>query len=139
MSLHRYFINKRVGNDRLVREVDRKRHRELLMAAATALALALAVLAYAWQHFEMIRIGYRIEELRVERERLLKIQRELSLERASLTSPDRIEAIATRQLGLSVPSVSQVVVIEPFAVEEDDELPDASASRASGRGPSNPK
>ena len=122
MKLHRYIINKKVGNEQLVREVDSKRHRELVMAGITALVLALAVLAYAWQHFEMIRIGYRVEELRLEREHLLKIQRELKLERASLTSPDRVEAIAIQQLGLNHPSVSQVVVIEPFEVGDVDEL-----------------
>jgi cell division protein FtsL len=114
MSQHRFLISKRVGNEQLIREVDRKRHRELVMSAITALALALAVLAYAWQHFEMIRIGYRVEELRLEEEHLLKIQRQLFLERASLTSPDRVEAIATGQLGMTSPSVSQIVVIEPY-------------------------
>ena len=118
MNLHRYIINKRVGNEQLVREVDRKRHRELVMAGITALVLALAVLAYAWQHFEMIRIGYRVEELRIERERLFEIQRELLLERASLASPDRVEAIAIRQLGMIRPTSSQVVVIEPVEVGE---------------------
>ena len=122
MNLHRYIINKRVGNEQLVREVDRKRHRELVMAGITALVLALAVLAYAWQHFEMIRIGYRVEELRIERERLFEIQRELLLERASLTSPDRVEAIAVRQLGMVRPTSSQVVVIEPLEVGEVDEV-----------------
>jgi cell division protein FtsL len=103
-----------VGNEQLVREVDRKRHRELVMLAITGLALAAAVLAYAWQHFEMIRIGYRMEELRMEQEKLLKVQRQLSLERASLTSPDRVEAIATTQLGMTPPTVSQIVVLEAY-------------------------
>lgn len=113
MSRHHFFISKRVGNERLVREVDRKRHRELLMVTVTALALAMAVLAYAWQHFEMIRIGYGTEELRLERERLRAIHRHLLLEKASLTSPDRIEAIANRRLGMIYPTTSQVVVVEP--------------------------
>jgi cell division protein FtsL len=108
----RFSINKRVENEQLVREVDRKRHRELFMAAITAMALALAVLAYAWQHFEMIKIGYRVEELRIERERLLRTRRHLELEKASLVSPDRVESIATGELGLRYPSFSQVTVIE---------------------------
>ncbi len=116
MSFHRYFLNKRGGNEQLVREVDRKRHRGLLMGIVTALALALAVLAYAWQHFEMIRIGYQVEELRMDQERLLKIHRQLGLEKAALTSPDRIEALATGRLGMAYPSASQVVVIEPYGV-----------------------
>ena len=123
MSPNRFLISKRVGNAQLVREVDRKRHRELLMLAITCLALAAAVLAYAWQHFEMIRIGYRMEELRLERERLFKIQRQLSLERASLTSPDRIESIAIRQLGMTTPEVSQIVVMEAYGGLEEAEYP----------------
>jgi cell division protein FtsL len=124
MSPNRFLISKRVGNEQLVRQVDRKRHRELLMLAITCLVLAAAVLAYAWQHFEMIRIGYQMEELRIERERLLKIQRQLSLERASLTSPDRIESIATRQLGMTMPSVSQIVVMEVYGGLEEARYPD---------------
>jgi cell division protein FtsL len=103
-----------VGNEQLVREVDRKKYRELFMVAITGIALAAAVLAYAWQHFEMIRIGYRTEELRLEQERLFKVQRQLSLERASLMSPDRVESIATRQLGMTPPTVSQIVVLEVY-------------------------
>ena len=124
MSPNRFLVSKRVGNEQLVRELDRKRHRELLMLALTCLALAAAVLAYGWQHFEMIRIGYRMEELRLERERLVKIQRQLFLERASLTSPDRIESIAIRQLGMTRPSVSQIVVMETYGGLDEAGYPD---------------
>ncbi len=119
MNLHRYLISKQVANAPLVRQVDRRRRREMQMVAVTAFALAVAVLAYAWQHFEMIRIGYRMEELRMTRERLLRTERQLALERASLISPDRIEAIATERLGLRPPSVSQVIVIEPLNGKEN--------------------
>lgn len=115
MNAYRYLVSKRVANEQLVREVDRRRHRELLMVMVTGLALAAAVLAYGWQHFEMIRLGYRMEELRIEREHLVKVLRQLELERASLTSPDRIEAIAHRRLGMVMPEVSQFVVIESGA------------------------
>jgi len=111
-----------------VREVDRKRHREMLMAALTALALALAVLAYAWQHFEMIRIGYRVEELRIERERLLRTRRHLVLEKASLVSPDRVESIAIGELGLAHPTFLQVTVIETRAVSEAESLKSSDAT-----------
>ncbi len=113
MSARHYQISKRVPNEQLVRQVDQRRHKELLMVAATGLSLAAALLAYAWQHFEMIQYGYRMEELRLEREYLVKIQRQLDLERAALASPDRIEAIAKRELGMASPAESQIVVIEP--------------------------
>jgi cell division protein FtsL len=129
MNAYRYLLSKRVANERLVREVDRRRHRELLMVAVTALVLAAAVLAYGWQHFEMIRLGYRMEELRMERERLVKVHRQLQLERAALASPDRIEAIAAGRLGMVEPSADQFVVIEPRTegtVRWDDATAEAS-------------
>jgi cell division protein FtsL len=113
VSTRHYQISKRVPNEQLVRQVDQRRHKELLMVAATGLSLAAALLAYAWQHFEMIQYGYRMEELRLEREYLVKIHRQLALERAALASPDRIEAIAKRELGMTSPTESQIVVIEP--------------------------
>ena len=119
MTNRRYQVSRRVANEQLVRQVDRERNKQLLMVAITGLFLAAAVLAYGWQHFEMIRNGYRMEEQKREREYLLKVQRQLVLERASLVSPDRIETIATRDLGMVPPSDDQVVVIEPYQVRED--------------------
>jgi cell division protein FtsL len=119
MAHRRYQISRRVANEQLVREVDRERNRQLVMVVVTGLFLAAAVLAYGWQHFEMIRNGYRIEEQRREREYLIQIQRQLSLEKASLASPDRIETIATGELGMVAPSESQIVVIDPYPAERD--------------------
>ncbi|MGH9461651.1 MAG: cell division protein FtsL [Vicinamibacteria bacterium] len=121
MANLRYQITRRVANEQLVRQVDRERNRQLLMVAVTGLLLAGAVLAYGWQHFEMIRNGYRMEEQRREREYLMQIQRQLSLEKASLASPDRIETIATRELGMVVPSKDQFVVIEPYRQIEESQ------------------
>ena len=119
MTNLRYQVSRRVANEQLVRQVDRERNKQLVMVTITGLLLAAAVLAYGWQHFEMIRNGYRMEEQKQEREYLVKIQRQLALERASLVSPDRIETIATRDLGMVPPSDNQVVVIEPHRVRED--------------------
>jgi len=119
MTNLRYQVSRRVANEQLVRQVDRERNKQLVMVAITGLFLAAAVLAYGWQHFEMIRNGYRMEEQKQEREYLIKIQRQLALERASLVSPDRIETIATRDLGMVPPSDNQVMVIEPYRVRED--------------------
>ncbi len=122
MANRRYQISRRVANEQLVRQVDRERNRQLLMVGVTGLLLAAAVLAYGWQHFEMIRNGYRMEEQRKEREYLIQIQRQLSLEKASLESPDRIETIATRELGMVAPSEDQFVVVEPYwTIEESRE------------------
>ena len=117
MRPYRFLMTKPIRNEQLVRELDRKRHRELFMVALTGLVLTAAVIAYAWPHFEMIRLGYRMEELRERREELAKRKRHLELQRATERAPERIEAIAMRELGMAYPDRSQRLVIEPIAEE----------------------
>ena len=119
MTNRRYQVSRRVANEQLVRQVDRERNKQLVMVTITGLFLAAAVLGYGWQHFEMIRNGYRMEEQKREREYLIKVQRQLVLERASLVSPDRIETLAIGELGMTPPSDDQIMVIEPYQVRED--------------------
>ena len=113
MKRSHFLMSKRVRNEQLVRQLDRKRHRELLMVALTGLALTVAVIAYAWPHFEMIRLGYRMEELRDAREELVEAKRHLELQRATEVAPSRIESIARDQLGMVYPDREHTLVIEP--------------------------
>lgn len=111
MRSYRFFLTKRVLNRHLVRQVDRRRSRELTLAVLTGLALAGAMLLYGYQHFEFIRIGYELEELRMEKESLLKVHRQLALERATLAAPERIESIAKRRLEMAPPVSGQVLLL----------------------------
>jgi len=107
-----FLMTKPVQNEQLVRQLDRKRHRELFMVALTGLALTAAVIAYAWPHFQMIRLGYQMEELRQEREDLVEAKRHLELQRATEIAPSRIEAIAREQLGMVYPDRAHTLGIE---------------------------
>ena len=107
-----YLLTKPVKNEQLVRQLDKKRHRELFMVALTALALTAAVIAYAWPHFEMIRLGYQMEELRQRREALREARTHLELQRATELQPARIEAIALEELGLVYPDAEHAHSIE---------------------------
>lgn len=113
MSRGEFRMSKEVRNEQLVRQLDRKRHRELFMVALTGLALTAAIIAYAWPHFELIRLGYRMEELRQTREDLLEETRHLELQRATEMAPARIEAIAREQLGMVYPDWEHTVILEP--------------------------
>lgn len=114
MRIENFLMSKQVRNEQLVRELDAKRHRELFMVALTALALTAAVIAFAFPHFEMIRLGYRMEELRQQREQLVETTRRLELQRATELSPSRIEAIAIEQLGMVYPDGTHRLTLEPF-------------------------
>jgi cell division protein FtsL len=115
MRPYRFLMSKSIRNEQLVRELDRRRHRELVMVALTGLVLTLAVIAYAWPHFEMIRLGYRMEELRQRQEELVKTKRHLELQRATELAPARIERVALDELGMSYPDRTQRIVVTPQA------------------------
>ena len=74
--------------------------------------LVVVLLFSAWQHFELLRHGYEVEELQRQRAGEEETTRRLRLEIETLKSPKRIETLATRQLHLVAPSRDEAIVIE---------------------------
>jgi cell division protein FtsL len=107
-----YAIKKDVRNNPIVREVDRERHRDMLRAVGLGVFLVLVALFGAWQHFDVIRHGYRIEEMQKARAAQDEITRHLRLEIQSLRSPERIELLATERLHMVQPGPQDSTVIE---------------------------
>ena len=112
MEAFEYAIKKDVRNNPIVREVDDARQRELWKSIGIAGFLVLVLLVSAWQHFELLRHGYQIEEMQRERATEVEAGRRLRLEIDSLRSPKRIEALALEQLHLVTPSRDEAIVIE---------------------------
>ena len=67
MESFEYAIKKDVRNNPIVREVDETKQRELWKWAGIAAFLVVVLLFSAWQHFELLRHGYEIEQLQRER------------------------------------------------------------------------
>jgi len=107
-----YAIKKDIRNNPIVREIDRERHREMWGSAAVGVLLVGALLFSAWQHFELLRHGYRLEQMQKDRAAEEEISRHLRLEIETLRAPRRIEALATRELHLVAPSLDEAIVIE---------------------------
>ena len=107
-----YAIKKDVRNNPIVREVDRDRHREMWRSVGVGVFLVLVLLFSAWQHFELLRHGYRIEEAQKERASEVEINRHLRLEIETLRSPARIERLATERLQMISPGPGDASVIE---------------------------
>jgi cell division protein FtsL len=110
-----YAIKKDVRNNPIVREVDRERNRELWLSVGLGVFLVLVLLFSAWQHFELLRHGYRLEQMQKERAAADEINRHLRLEIETLSSPARIERLATRRLGMVAPGPDDASVIERVA------------------------
>src|SRR4051812_17551246 len=107
-----YAIKKDVRNNPIVREVDEQKQRDLWKSVSIAAFLVLVLLFSAWQHFELLRHGYQIEEMQRQKATEEETGRRLRLEIETLKSPKRIEELATRQLHLVSPSKDDAIVIE---------------------------
>ncbi len=107
-----YAIRRDVRNNPIVREVDHARHRELWRSMGVGVLLVTVLLFSAFQHFELLRQGYQLEQLQQRRAAQQEINRHLRLEVESLRSPRRIERLATERLQLMVPTHEAAVIIE---------------------------
>jgi cell division protein FtsL len=107
-----YGIKKDIRNNPIVRELDEERHRQLWRTAGIGAVLVVVLLFSAWQTFEQVQHGYRVQRLERERVSEDEINRHLRLEIESLRSPQRIEEMAIRDLKLVAPDRDQAIVIE---------------------------
>jgi len=112
MEPFEYAIKKDVRNNPIVREVDEARQRALWQSVGVAGFLVLVLLFSAWQHFELLRHGYQIEQMERERAVEEEVGRQLRLEIETLRSPRRIETLATGRLHLVAPTRDDAVVLE---------------------------
>jgi cell division protein FtsL len=96
------YFAKRIDNSRVIKITDPKRRREMTTFGITLGVLFLLAMVYLWQHFSSIEYGYKIAQLKAERDSIAETDRTLSLEEASLKDPSRIDRLA-RQLGMQRP------------------------------------
>jgi len=105
------YFTKAIDNSRLVRQKDARRTRDMVLVGF-ALALAPACfLGYLVQHVSAVQYGYKIEELRHQRDELAATNARLRIEQSYLTEPARLEPMA-RQLGMTLPQAGQMQPIE---------------------------
>jgi len=94
-----------------VREVDRGRLRELWWWVLGVAVCAGGLLLLVWQHSQWTTLGYDIDRLRQEAAAEEVENRHLRVKIETLTSPLRIEQIATTELHMVAPSLTEAVVI----------------------------
>ncbi len=110
-----YDIKRDIRNSPIVREVDMTRRRQLWRSLGIGICLVSVLLFSAWQHFELLRHGYEIEQMEKDRAEALETNRHLRLEIETLRSPRRIERIAIGDLHLVAPTPADSHVIERIA------------------------
>jgi cell division protein FtsL len=109
---------KHIDNSRLVRQVDRERRRECFRFLGLGVVVFLFVLLFAWQHFQCVRNGYQIEQLKDQYATLEEQNHRFRLEQAALADPKRIDTLARNRLGMIPPGPQQLIRVggpEPAA------------------------
>lgn len=90
------------------RERDRRRLRVMAVALAISACLVGGVLGVVGLRVNHVRLSYRLDDLRVLRSDLEELNRQLRVERATLSSLARIESRARGELGMASPLRDQV-------------------------------
>jgi cell division protein FtsL len=68
-------------------------------------------LLHVWLRLQVVQMGYVLSTTAKLQNQLEQENRELRVEIATLTSPERLEEMARRRLGLSPPQKGQVIVL----------------------------
>jgi len=71
--------------------------------------LVCSLIFFVWARLQVTYLGYQISQANSEHKQLLKLNKQMKLEVASLKSLSRIESIAKKQLGLTNPEPGQMV------------------------------
>jgi cell division protein FtsL len=104
-------LGKPIDNSGVVREVDPRSRREIVLLILLVAVLAAGLGLYAWPALEIRRAGQAGALLDRDKERLLEENRKLRLEKASLENLRRVEALAARD-GFAPPTPDRSIVIE---------------------------
>jgi cell division protein FtsL len=94
-------------NARVTRSRDVSALSRLALLLFCGLVLASGFVFAAKQHFAAVQYGYKSEDLRRERTKLLQDNQLLSLEKERVSSPSRLEP-AARELGLKPATAGQI-------------------------------
>jgi cell division protein FtsL len=99
------------GRERPVRKGRSGRRQSILLTAVLAVALIGLVWLHVWLRLQVVHVGYVLSTTSKLQSRLEQENRELKIELATMTSPDRLESLARRRLGLRQPEKGQVIVL----------------------------
>ena len=102
------------------------------MKLLAGLAIIGLLLLFVWERVDIVRVGYRIEQLKTHKVVLQREQDELRVTVSALTAPDRIARAATEKLGMVPPQPGQVVMVNAThaTAVADDRLPEVHVARS---------
>jgi cell division protein FtsL len=86
-----------------------KKSHKFWLRSIVLLLLIVEMFLYTWCRVQYLQLGYDIHAIENRIDHLTRLKNELQIEQARLRSPERIIQIATKQLGLQMPSPEQMI------------------------------
>lgn len=112
MDATEYAVRKVVQNNAIVREVDEVRQREMWQWVWIGVVLVLVLLVSVALHLGLLQHAYDMEELQRAHAAEEATNRQLRLDIDTLSSPKRIEDLATGRLHMIWPALGDTIVIQ---------------------------
>ena len=81
------------------------------MKTVTMVAGVLLVFVFVWERVDVVRLGYQIERLKIQKVLLERERDQLQVKFSALAAPERIAKVATEKLGLIPPQQGQVLMV----------------------------
>jgi len=102
------------------------------MRLLAALGIIGMLLLFVWERVDIVRVGYRIEQLKTQKIALQREQDELRVKVSVLTAPERIARTATEKLGMVPPQPGQVVMVSAVdpALVPGDRSPEVHVAKS---------
>lgn len=104
-------IDTATRRERPARKARAGRRRNLFWTIVLAIGLMGLVWLHVWLRLQVVHMGYVLSTTSKLQGRLEQENRELKIELATMTSPERLEALARRRLALRQPEKGQVIVL----------------------------
>lgn len=82
--------------------------------------IIFCIFFYTWQRVQILRLGYAIEKLEVQKAETILQNKQLRIELAALKSPANLEHLAEQRLGMLRPKMGQVVFLTPRGEDGQD-------------------
>ncbi len=85
--------------------------KELRTLLVVCVLFMIGAMAFVWPNVKMVKIAYEYQTLTQDQRKLLRENRLLKVERESLKSLDRIQALARSHTDLQNPEEGQIVTV----------------------------
>jgi cell division protein FtsL len=106
--VHTNILEQQVVKERVLGE----KQKNLFFTLGMVFLVVIFFVLFVWSRLEVVNLGYRLSLVGRDQKEILRINRELKMEIASLKSPSRLEKLGREELNLFPPDPKQIIMMQ---------------------------